>query len=87
MRAGSDERAECVCTGKPVGQAPVGAHQSEVSTMGMVGGRKRKWWGWDGNGLRVMTMEIFLGGEQVGGMDSIGRLTFWWWFGTELVNR
>lgn len=34
------------CTGKPVGQAPVGAHQSEVSTVGMVGGRKRKWRGW-----------------------------------------
>lgn len=33
---------ECICPGKPVGQAPVGAHQSEVITAGMVGGRKRK---------------------------------------------
>lgn len=37
-RTGSDETAECVCTGKPVGQAPVGAHQFEVSTVGTVGG-------------------------------------------------
>lgn len=70
-RAGSDERAECVCAGEPVGQAPVGARQSEVSTVGTVGGRKRKWRGWDGvkEWLRVMTMEIFLGGEQVGGLE------------------
>lgn len=47
-RAGSDKRAECFCTGKPLGQAPVGAHQSEVSTVGMVGGRKRKRRGWGG---------------------------------------
>lgn len=45
-RAGSDERAECVCTGKPVGQAPVGARQVEVGT---VGGRMRRW-GWCGVG-------------------------------------
>lgn len=33
---GSDERAECLCTSKPLGQAPVGAHQPEVITAGVV---------------------------------------------------
>lgn len=37
MGAGSDERAECVCTRKPEGQAPVGAHQSVVITAGSGG--------------------------------------------------
>lgn len=38
MRAGSDERVECVCTRKLLDQAPVGAHQSEVITVGMLSG-------------------------------------------------
>lgn len=37
MGAGSDERVECVCTWKPEGQAPVGAHQSVVITAGYGG--------------------------------------------------
>ena len=70
--AGSDERAECFCTGRPVGQAPVGAHQCEV-------GKKRKWRGWDGgersgSGLRVVTMEIFLGGRGTSGRVERGRM-------------
>lgn len=49
MRAGSDERAECVCTGKPVEQAPVGAHQSEVRAAGNARLEEEEvkggWWG------------------------------------------
>lgn len=82
--AGSDKRAVCVCTGKPAGQTPVGAHQSEVSTVGKEGGRKRKWRRGvmgqsNGNGLQVMTMGIFLGGEQVGGVDCEGSLFISLW--------
>lgn len=51
----------CACTKNSEGQAPVGAHQSEVSTAGIVCGSKRKWRGWYGYVLWVMTMEIFLG--------------------------
>lgn len=41
-----------------LGQAPVGAHQSEVINVGMVGGRKRKWQWWDG--VKGMAMGYWL---------------------------
>lgn len=34
---GSDERAECLCTSKPLGQAPVGAHKPKVGGSGSGG--------------------------------------------------
>lgn len=62
---GSDERAECLCTSKPLGQAPVGARQPEVGgsgswSVGCLG------WGFTEmeNRLWVMTIEIFLGGAE-----------------------
>lgn len=65
--AGSDERAECLCTSKPLGQAPVGTHQPEVIATGMVGGSGSGGWviGME-NRLWVMTIKIFLGGAEHG---------------------
>lgn len=70
--AGSDERAECLCTSKPLGQAPVGTHQPEVIAAGTVDEWKEAEEGVEtgkGEGevtgmwtrLWVMTIEIFLG--------------------------
>lgn len=65
MRAGSDERVECVCTRKLLEEAPVVAHQSEVITVGMLSGWEKveveEGGMGNGNALWVMTMEIFLG--------------------------
>lgn len=69
---GSDERAECLCTSKPLEQAPVGAHQPEVITAGVVeeveagvgAGRGGGEVTGMGNRLWVMTIEIFLGGYE-----------------------
>ena len=79
--AGSDERAECFCTGRPVGQAPVGAHQCEV-------GKKRKWRGWDGGkgvavGYGLWQWRYFWeGGGQVGGWSEEEWLAgVWSWSG------
>lgn len=70
VHTGSDERTECVCTGTPVGQAPVGVHQSEVITMGMVSGRRRKWSGTgrrNGNGrCQSWQWRYFGGGGNAG---------------------
>lgn len=67
MEGGSDERAECLCTSKPLGQAPVGAHQPEVGGSGS-GSGGCSGWGFTEmeNRLWVMTIEIFLGGVEHG---------------------
>lgn len=79
------ERLECVCTGRPIAPAPVGAHQSEVSTVGTASGRRRKWrWGALGQGH---DNEDILRTEQVGWVELIcfsenrGRAKVWRWRG------
>lgn len=80
-RAGSHERLVCVCTGRPAVRAPVGAHQSEVSAVGVVGETERKWRGWD------MGMEWQLGlcydnGDILGEVELISfflRTEGDWW--------
>lgn len=63
----SDERAECLCNSKPLGQAPVGAHQLEVGENGSSSGGCLGWGFTEmEDRLWVMTIEIFLGGAEHG---------------------
>ena len=82
---------ECVCTGRPVAQAPVGAHQSEVSSVGTGGGWKRKWRGWDGEKkwqwcLRYDSGDILAVENKWVGWGRLCSLIMedeWWWLGAE----
>lgn len=63
----SDKRAECLSTSKPLGHAPVGAHQPEVGGSGSGSGGCLGWGFTEmENRLWVMTIEIFLGGVEHG---------------------